>query len=163
MITFKIKLVDDDMAWVPTRAHDTDAGFDLKVRAFGVDSTLSDLVKEKLGVNPSMTLRPGDTELIKTGVFIELDVGWEAQIRSRSGLALKKNLIVLNSPGTIDADYRGEIGVIIHNIGKEDVVVNVGDKIAQMVIKKVPGVRLSVVKSLSETFRGEGGFGSTGN
>ncbi|MBR1952103.1 MAG: dUTP diphosphatase, partial [Lentisphaeria bacterium] len=94
--------------------------------------------------------------------FMELPAGYEAQVRPRSGLALKHNLTLTNSPGTIDAGYRGEVGVIMFNHGPENFAVSRGDRIAQMVICKLPGVKLVSVEKLSESSRGEGGFGSTG-
>ena len=100
--------------------------------------------------------------MIPTGLFLELPKGFEAQIRPRSGLALKKGISVLNSPGTIDADYRGEIGIILVNISNEDFVINSGDRIAQMVISKHEQVSFEQVEILEETKRGSGGFGSTG-
>ncbi|MBA8881798.1 dUTP diphosphatase [Phyllobacterium myrsinacearum] len=108
-------------------------------------------------------IAPGQTRLIQTGLKIELPEGTEAQVRSRSGLALKKSIIVLNAPGTIDSDYRGEIGVIIHNAGNEDFWVSHGDRIAQLVIAPVlRGVFEEAAEIQSITDRGEGGFGSTG-
>ena len=100
--------------------------------------------------------------LVKTGLFIALPQGYEAQVRPRSGLAFKKGVTVLNAPGTIDADYRGEIGVILVNLSKEDFVIEHGDRIAQMVIAKYERATWNTVSSLSETERGSGGFGSTG-
>ena len=105
---------------------------------------------------------PFGRTLIHTGIHIELPQGYEAQIRPRSGLALKKGLTVLNSPGTIDSDYRGEIGVILYNASKELAVVEPGERIAQMVIAKYEQVELVDVNSLNKTDRGDGGFGHTG-
>ena len=104
----------------------------------------------------------GETRVIKTGISIELPVGFELQIRSRSGLASKQNLFVLNAPGTIDSDYRGEVCVIMHNIGKFPYRINDGDRVAQGVIAKYEKVEFDVVESISDTERGSGGFGSTG-
>ena len=109
-----------------------------------------------------ITLLPMERSLIKTGLFIELPVGIEAQVRPRSGLALKKGITVLNSPGTIDADYRGEIGVILINLSNEPFTINNGDRIAQLVIAKHERADWQQVESLTETERGAGGFGSTG-
>lgn len=100
--------------------------------------------------------------LVKTGLFLELPVGVEAQVRPRSGLALKKGITVLNSPGTIDADYRGEVGVILINLSKDKFTINPGDRIAQLVFAKHEQAEFNEVEILSETDRGEGGFGSTG-
>ncbi len=100
--------------------------------------------------------------LIKTGLFIALPKGYEAQVRPRSGLAYKKGITVLNSPGTIDADYRGEIGVILVNLSKEDFIIENGDRIAQMVIAQYERANWNKVSKLTETTRGTGGFGSTG-
>jgi dUTP pyrophosphatase len=110
----------------------------------------------------SIEIAPGKRALVPTGIAIALPDGFEAQIRPRSGLALKNGITVLNSPGTIDADYRGEIRVILVNLGDENFVVTRGMRIAQMVIARVAPAELVAVDILSETVRGEGGFGSTG-
>ncbi|RME18992.1 MAG: dUTP diphosphatase [Bacteroidetes bacterium] len=107
-------------------------------------------------------LKPMERQLIPTGLFIELPKGYEAQIRPRSGLAYKHGITVLNSPGTIDADYRGEIKVLIINLSDKDFVINDGERIAQMVIAKHELVTWKIVDKLTDTTRGEGGFGSTG-
>lgn len=109
-----------------------------------------------------ITLNPLERALVKTGLFIELPIGFEAQVRPRSGLAFKKGITVLNSPGTIDADYRGEIGVILVNLSNEPFVVENGERVAQLVIAKHERAEWEEVAALSETVRGEGGFGSTG-
>lgn len=110
----------------------------------------------------SITLKSLERKLIPTGLFIELPAGYEAQVRPRSGLAFKHGLTVLNSPGTIDADYRGEIGVILANLSNEDFEIKDGERIAQLVIAKHETVELIEVETLDETERGAGGFGSTG-
>ena len=109
----------------------------------------------------SITLKSLERKLIPTGLFLELPSGFEAQIRPRSGLAIKNGITVLNAPGTIDADYRGEIGVILVNLSSENFTINNGDRIAQMVIAKYETAEWQEVNSLNETERGEGGFGST--
>jgi dUTP pyrophosphatase len=109
-----------------------------------------------------ITLKPMARALVKTGLFIALPDNYEAQIRPRSGLAYKKGITVLNSPGTIDADYRGEIGVILINMSKEEFRINDGERIAQMVIAPYTKAAWKTVDALSETQRGSGGFGSTG-
>lgn len=109
-----------------------------------------------------MTLQPGERVLIPTGFAMALPAGYEAQIRPRSGLALRDGITMLNSPGTIDADYRGEVKVIAINHGSEPWTVRHGDRMAQMVISTVPAVQIQEVERLDETDRGEGGFGSTG-
>lgn len=109
-----------------------------------------------------ITLKPLERAIVKTGLFIELPVGYEAQVRPRSGLAAKKGITVLNSPGTVDADYRGEIGVILVNLSHEDFVVENGERIAQLVIAKHERAEWIAVNELTETSRGAGGFGSTG-
>ncbi|MFO7263209.1 MAG: deoxyuridine 5'-triphosphate nucleotidohydrolase [Bacillaceae bacterium G1] len=109
-----------------------------------------------------VTLLPGERRLIPTGLKIQLPYGYEAQVRPRSGLALKHGLTVLNAPGTIDSDYRGEIGVILINLGQEAVTIHRGDRIAQMVIQPVTDVRWRMVEQLTVTERGSGGFGHTG-
>lgn len=107
-------------------------------------------------------LEPGARALVPTGLFMALPEGYEAQVRPRSGLALKHGITVLNSPGTIDADYRGEVGVILINLGQEAFVINDGERIAQMVIARYEQVKLLSVEKLDETERGEGGFGHSG-
>lgn len=108
------------------------------------------------------SIEPNCRKLIHTGISIALPVGYEAQVRPRSGLALKKGITVLNSPGTIDADYRGEVGVILLNTSSDAFEINIGDRIAQMVISKHERVRFNEVNELNDTDRGSGGFGSTG-
>lgn len=110
----------------------------------------------------AITLKPLERAIIKTGLFIELPIGYEAQVRPRSGLAAKKGVTVLNAPGTVDADYRGEIGVILVNLSSESFTVENGERIAQLVIAKHERVEWEEAKELSETDRGAGGFGSTG-
>ena len=109
-----------------------------------------------------VTLKPLERRLIPTGLHIALPAGYEAQVRPRSGLALKKGITVLNTPGTIDADYRGEIGVVLINLSQEDFVVNDGERIAQMVIARHEQAQFRVVEELDETERGAGGYGHTG-
>lgn len=139
-----IKKLNTD-AKLPEKAHKTDAGFDL----FSIES------KE---------IKAGETKLIKTGISMQLPANTEAQIRPRSGLALKHSITVLNSPGTIDEEYRGEIGVILINHGKETFAVEKNMKIAQMVVQPTLSVDIEEVEgNLSNTVRGSGGFGSTGN
>ena len=111
--------------------------------------------------NP-MTLKSLERVIIRTGLFIELPIGYEAQVRPRSGLAAKKGITVLNAPGTIDADYRGEIGVILVNLSNEDFTIENGERIAQLVIAKHERAEWIEVETLTQTSRGEGGFGSTG-
>ena len=135
------KIVDN--AKLPSKAHETDAGFDL----FS---------------NEEVTISSGEYKLIKTGISIQLPANTEAQIRPRSGLALKHGITVLNSPGTIDEEYRGEIGVILINHGKFDFNVEKHMRIAQMVIAPVMQVTLKEIDVLIDTDRGSGGFGSTG-
>lgn len=113
-------------------------------------------------IEESITLNPFERKLIKTGLFLEIPVGYEAQVRPRSGFALKNGVTVLNTPGTIDADYRGEVGVILINLSQEKVEIHSGDRIAQLVFAKVEQAEWAEVETLSETERGAGGFGSTG-
>ena len=131
----------DDL--MPAKAHFDDAAFDLRSRV-------------------DMVLPVRKSVVVPAGFSIELPVGFEAQIRPRSGLALKHDLMLTNSPGTIDAGYRGEVGVIMYNGGTEEFQIKRGDRIAQMVIAKLPEVQLVSADTLSETDRGSGGFGSTG-
>lgn len=135
---------ETDEQYRPFKAHQSDAAFDLMSASSG-------------------ELEPGERKLFSAGFKMELKEGWEAQIRPRSGNALKKGLTVLNTPGTIDSAYRGEVGVILYNAGNETLNIKKGDKIAQMVIQKNPMVELQFVDSVSkETERGADGFGSTG-
>ncbi len=141
-IELKVKIIDED-AKIPKYANPGDAGLDLYS------------VEEKV-------IQPGEAELIRTGIVIELPPGTEAQIRPRSGLALKHSVTVLNSPGTIDEGYRGEIKVILINHGKEPFKVEKHMRIAQMVVAPVARVKISETEQLSGSERGEGGFGSSG-
>lgn len=142
----KIKVVNEGSQPLPKYETINSAGMDLRAN-----------------IEDGIVIRPLDRALIPTGLHIALPEGYEAQIRPRSGLALKKGITCLNTPGTIDADYRGEIGVILANISSEDFVVNPGDRIAQMIINKVEHAKFELVEKLDETERGEGGFGHTGN
>ncbi|MDD4816602.1 MAG: dUTP diphosphatase [Victivallaceae bacterium] len=139
----KISMYDGCGDLFPAKAHNDDAAYDLRSRT-------------------DMELPVGRSVLVPTGVHIELPPDFEAQIRPRSGLALKHNLTLTNSPGTIDAGYRGEIGVIVLNLGDKPFPVRRGDRIAQMVICRLPEVELIAAEELNETGRGAGGFGSTG-
>ena len=116
----------------------------------------------RANIEEPVLLKPLERALVKTGLFIELPEGYEAQIRPRSGLAYKKGISIVNSPGTIDADYRGEIGVLLVNLSSEDFMVNDGERICQMVIAKHETISWETVDTLEETKRGEGGFGHTG-
>jgi dUTP pyrophosphatase len=116
----------------------------------------------RANIQDPIILQPLERTLVKTGLFIELPIGFEAQVRPRSGLAFKKGITVLNSPGTVDADYRGEIGVILVNLSNEAFVIENGERIAQLIIAKHERAEWIQVQDLSETSRGEGGFGSTG-
>ena len=116
----------------------------------------------RANISEPITLKSLERTIVKTGLFIELPIGFEAQVRPRSGLAAKKGITVLNSPGTVDADYRGEIGVILVNLSNENFVIQNGERIAQLVIAKHERAEWVAVNELSETSRGAGGFGSTG-
>ena len=116
----------------------------------------------RANLDESIALKPFQRLVVKTGLFISLQQGYEAQIRPRSGLALKKGITVLNSPGTIDADYRGEIGVILINLSDSDFEINTGDRIAQMIIAKHETIEWEAVDKLDSSVRGDKGFGSTG-
>ena len=116
----------------------------------------------RANITDPITLKPLERTIVKTGLFIELPIGYEAQVRPRSGLAAKNGVTVLNAPGTVDADYRGEIGVILVNLSNEDFTIQNGERIAQLVIAKHERAEWTLVQELSETSRGEGGFGSTG-
>lgn len=116
----------------------------------------------RCNISEPVTLQPMERRLMPTGLFIELPEGYEAQIRPRSGLALKRGLTVLNTPGTIDADYRGEIGIILINLSQEPQTIEPGERIAQMIIARYEQAELKEVEVLGETERGEGGFGHSG-
>lgn len=141
----KIQVVNRGHQQLPTYATPQSAGMDLRAN-----------------LDAPITLHPMERRLIPTGLHIALPEGYEAQVRPRSGLALKHGLTVLNTPGTIDADYRGEIGVVLINLSTEDFVVNDGERIAQMVIARHEQGDFVVVEQLDETERGEGGYGHTG-
>lgn len=117
----------------------------------------------RANIDAPILIKSLDRKLIPTGLHIALPEGYEAQIRPRSGLAIKKGITCLNTPGTIDADYRGDVGVILVNLSREDFIVNPGDRIAQMIINKFEQADFKLVETLDETERGEGGFGHTGN
>ncbi|MBT7426148.1 dUTP diphosphatase [Flavobacteriaceae bacterium] len=126
------------------------------------ETALSAGMDLRANIEDSITLKPLERAIVKTGLFIALPAGLEAQVRPRSGLAAKKGITVLNSPGTVDADYRGEIGVILVNLSNEDFEINDGERIAQLVIAKHERIDWNEVSVLNETERGAGGFGSTG-
>jgi dUTP pyrophosphatase len=140
-----IKIVNKSQHDSPAYATSQSAGLDLRAN-----------------LTESITLKPLGRTLVKTGLFIELPEGCEAQVRPRSGLAYKKGITVLNSPGTIDADYRGEIGVILVNLSSEEFIIENGERVAQMVIAKHEQAKWVEVESLEDSERGAGGFGSTG-
>jgi dUTP pyrophosphatase len=141
-----IKIVNHSKHPLPKYETEASAGMDLRA-----------------SLDAPVLLKPLERSLIPTGLFIELPVGYEAQIRPRSGLAFKSGVTVLNTPGTIDADYRGEIKVILVNLSSVDFIVNDGERIAQMIISKHEKAELIQVEILEETLRGKGGFGHTGN
>ena len=141
----KIKIINKSANELPSYETIQSAGMDLRAN----------------NENP-IILAPMKRVLIPTGLYIQLPVGYEAQVRPRSGLALKKGITVLNTPGTVDADYRGEIGVILFNASDEPFVINRGERIAQMVIAKHERAEFELVESLDDSERGQGGFGHTG-
>lgn len=116
----------------------------------------------RANISESINIEPLGRALIKTGLFLEMEIGLECQVRPRSGMALKKGITVLNTPGTVDADYRGEVGVILVNLSNETVTIEDGERVAQLVFCKVEQVQLNEVAELNESTRGAGGFGSTG-
>ncbi|MEI9958877.1 MAG: dUTP diphosphatase [Ferruginibacter sp.] len=140
-----INIVNNSDNPLPSYATEGSAGMDLRA-----------------SLQSPVTLQPLERTLIATGLFIELPTGYEAQIRPRSGLAIKQGITCLNTPGTIDSDYRGEIKVILINLSNSEQVINTGDRIAQMIIAKTEKAELFLVQQLNETLRGVGGFGHTG-
>ena len=141
----KVKIINRSHHQLPGYATAQSAGVDLRAN-----------------LEEPVVMKPMERRLIPTGLFISLPVGFEAQVRPRSGLAIKKGITVLNTPGTIDADYRGEIGVILINLSQEDFTVNDGERIAQMVIARHEQAEWIQVETLDETERGAGGFGHSG-
>jgi dUTP pyrophosphatase len=141
----KVKVINKSKHALPAYETSASAGVDLRAN-----------------LDESVVLKPFERMLVKTGLFLEIPEGFEGQVRPRSGLALKKGLTVLNSPGTIDADYRGEVGVILINLSQEDFTIEDGERIAQVVFAQVEQAAWINVETLTETERGEGGFGSTG-
>ena len=141
----QIKIINKSSHELPNYETIASAGMDLRAN-----------------ISEPIILKPLARIIVKTGLFIELPIGIEAQVRPRSGLAAKKGITVLNAPGTIDADYRGEIGVILVNLSHENFIIENGERIAQLVIAKHERAEWVEVQELSETSRGEGGFGSTG-
>ena len=140
-----VEIINKSKHQIPTYETEGSAGMDLRAN-----------------LNEPVILKPLERAIIKTGLFIALPQGYEAQVRPRSGLAAKKGITVLNSPGTVDADYRGEIGVILVNLSNDEFTLNDGERIAQLVIAKHERVNWQEVSVLDETERGAGGFGSTG-
>ncbi len=141
----EIKIINKSKHQLPHYETNSSAGMDLRAN-----------------LEVPITIKPMERCLVKTGLFMALTKGYEAQVRPRSGLALKKGITVLNAPGTIDADYRGEIGVILINLSNQDFTINDGDRIAQIVIAKYEQANFQLVDVLDDTERGKGGFGSTG-
>lgn len=141
----EVKIVNSSGNPLPEYSTPSAAGMDLRAN-----------------LDQPVTLKPLERKLIPTGLFMELPEGFEAQIRPRSGLALKKGISVLNTPGTIDADYRGEVGIILINLSGEDFIVEHGERICQMVINRVESIQWNRVESLDQSERGAGGFGHTG-
>jgi dUTP pyrophosphatase len=141
----KVKIVNKSLNEIPAYSTTQSAGMDLR----------ADLTEP-------VTIRPLERKLIPTGLFIQLPDGYEAQVRPRSGLAINKGITVLNSPGTIDADYRGEIKIILINLSQEDFIINNGERIAQMIIAPYKQVDWHEVTQLDDSERGKGGFGHTG-
>ncbi len=140
-----VKIINKSKHQIPNYETSSSAGMDLRAN-----------------IEEPIVLKPLGRAIIKTGLFIALPIGYEAQVRPRSGLAAKKGITVLNSPGTIDADYRGEIGVILVNLSNDDFIVNDGERIAQLIIAQYTQAKWEQVEILDETKRGDGGFGSTG-
>ncbi|APG60835.1 dUTP diphosphatase [Christiangramia salexigens] len=140
-----VKVINRSKHALPNYETEASAGMDLRAN-----------------IEESVVLKPLERTIVKTGLFIELPVGYEAQVRPRSGLAAKKGITVLNSPGTIDADYRGEIGVILVNLSNEEFIVEDGERVAQLVIAKHEQINWEETEVLQESQRGAGGFGSTG-
>ena len=163
MIVQVIKSTTNEL---PTYGTVESAGCDLRADLWGLKEKFlfgAEIIRNEALEIKSVEIAPGGRALIPTGLQIALPVGYEAHVRPRSGLALKHGITVLNTPGTIDADYRGDIGVVLINHGTEPFIVEQGDRIAQLVIAKHERVDWIEVAELNETHRGDGGFGSTGS
>nr|UWG15818.1 MAG: dUTPase [Bacteriophage sp.] len=145
MKTIKVKVINHSNNELPQYATPMSAGMDL--RAF---------------TNEPITIMPGERKLVHSGINIQLPEGYELQVRPRSGLALKHGITLTNAPGTVDADYRGDVGAIVHNLGTEPFIINNGDRICQIVAKEYVKIEWEETNSLDSTARGEGGFNSTG-
>lgn len=139
----ELPIIVDETGALPTYATEEAAGMDLRAAE-------------------SVTLSPGERQLVRTGLRMAIPAGFEGQVRPRSGLALKHGIGLVNAPGTIDSDYRGEVGIIMINFGQEEFRIERGERIAQLVICPITRVQIRAVESLTDTSRGEGGFGSTG-
>lgn len=137
-----VKLLNEN-AKLPTQATAGSAGFD-------VYSSMNTVIY------------PGETALVKTGIAMDIPEGYCVEVCSRSGLALKNGVFVLNSPGIVDSDYKGEVGVILHNSGKTPFEISIGDRVAQLLVKRAPIIKMYCTENIGESSRGEGGFGSTG-
>lgn len=142
----KVQIINNSFNPLPEYALEGDSGMDLRS-----------------GENDIVVISPGGRTLIKTGLFIQLPDGYEVQVRPKSGMSIKHGITVLNTPGTIDANYRGEIGVILYNASDRDYTISPGDKIAQIVLQRVPKIEWEPVTELTKTNRGDGGYGHTGN
>lgn len=142
----KVQIINNSFNPLPEYALEGDSGMDLRS-----------------GENDIVVISPGGRTLIKTGLFIQLPDGYEVQVRPKSGMSIKHGITVLNTPGTIDANYRGEIGVILYNASDRDYTISPGDKIAQIVLQRVPKIEWESVTELTKTNRGDGGYGHTGN
>jgi dUTP pyrophosphatase len=146
-VVIKIKRLSEEFADVELPHYATSGSAGMDIRA---------------ALNEDIVLKPGKVELIPTNLSVEIPIGYEIQVRPRSGLAANHSIGLLNSPGTIDSDYRGEVKIIIMNFGKEDFKISRGDRIAQLIVSKVYNAKIEEAKDLNSSHRGEGGFGHTG-
>ncbi len=144
-MSISINIINNSENAIPAYATEGSAGMDIRAN-----------------ITEPITLKSLERYLVPTGIFMEIPTGYEVQVRPRSGLAVKNGLTCLNSPGTIDSDYRGEVRVLLVNLSNEEQVINCGERVAQLVVAKVENARLSVVQELNDTQRGTGGFGHTG-
>ena len=146
-VIIKFKRINKNLAEIPLPSYSTSGSAGMDVHA---------------GIEELVILKPGEVELVPTNLSVEIPVGFEIQVRPRSGLAAKHSIGILNSPGTIDSDYRGEVKIILINFGKKEFVIQPGERIAQLIVSRVYTAQLTEVKELNNTTRGEGGFGHTG-
>jgi len=161
---FNVECVDDDDKWMPTKGHPYDCCWDVRARACDYAHVADEHYDDaKLKEENIFSFWPGETVLVKTGIFVELKPGWEIQVRPRSGICRFQGIMVKNSPGTVDSSYRSEVGILLYNQSQDEPFdVRYGDRVAQLKFARVPYVELDKVKEISRELDRGGGFGHTG-